>query len=94
MNTALRNVGLKRDKPLEVLLGCTVEFLMGYLEAQFKEGMTWDNRSKWDVDHIRPCAKFDLTLTEERTKCFHYSNLQPLWKEDNVRKSDRWQAEG
>jgi hypothetical protein len=88
MNTALRSVGLKRDKPLEELIGCTVEFLMGYLEAKFIEGMTWENRGQWHVDHIMPCASFDLTKAEQRAICFHYTNLQPLWATDNIRKGD------
>jgi hypothetical protein len=60
-------------------LGCDYSFLMGYLEAKFTKGMTWENYGQWHVDHIRPCASFDLTKIEEQKKCFHYSNLQPLW---------------
>ena len=41
------------------------------------------------IDHILPCASFDLTDSKEQKKCFHYSNLQPLWAEDNLRKGDR-----
>ena len=76
----------KADHTLE-LLGCTVEELKLYLEKRFVDGMSWDNYGKWHVDHIRPCASFDLRDEEEQKKCFHYSNLQPLWAEDNLRKS-------
>ena len=54
--------------------------------------MTWDNygRSGWVIDHIRPCASFNLSKSSEQKKCFHYSNLQPLWEEDNLVKSDKY----
>lgn len=73
------------------LLGCKVEFFMQYLESKFSKGMTWDNHSRngWHIDHIIPCANFDLTDPEQQKKCFHYSNLQPLWAVDNLRKSDK-----
>jgi hypothetical protein len=73
------------------LLGCQPEFLISYIEKQFKEGMTWDNygRKGWHIDHILPCASFDLTDPEHQRKCFHYTNLQPLWAADNIRKSDK-----
>jgi len=83
------------------LVGCTIEFIKGYLEAQFEPNMSWDNYGEWHIDHILPCASFDLTLPEEQQKCFHYTNLQPLWatteiaikygsdKIGNVEKNDR-----
>ena len=74
------------------LLGCSIEFLRKHLESQFKPGMTWDNHSfgGWHIDHIKPCAKFDLTKESEQRKCFHYSNLQPLWAEDNWSKGKKY----
>jgi hypothetical protein len=60
------------------LLGCTVEELWSYLEKQFKPGMTKENYGEWHVDHIKPCASFDLSKEENQKKCFHYTNLQPL----------------
>ena len=53
--------------------------------------MTWKNygRNGWHIDHILPCSSFDLTDPEQRRKCFHYTNLQPLWEIDNIRKSDK-----
>ena len=48
--------------------------------------MSWNNYGKWHVDHIRPCIDFDLSKPEEQQKCFHYTNLQPLWAEENMRK--------
>jgi hypothetical protein len=68
------------------LLGCTIDHVRQHLEAQFTEGMTWDNHGEWHIDHIRPCASFDLTDAEQQLECFNYTNLQPLWAKDNLAK--------
>ena len=77
----------KSARTLE-LLGCTVEELRAHLEAQFKPGMTWENQGRygWHIDHIKPCASFDLTDLEQQRACFHYTNLQPLWAAENLSK--------
>jgi hypothetical protein len=71
-------------------LGCTPEQLKAHLEKQFQGGMSWDNYGKygWHVDHIFPLARVDQTDKEQMQNVVHYSNLQPLWAEDNIRKSD------
>lgn len=71
------------------LLGCTVEELRAHLEKQFTSGMTWDNYGEWHVDHIKPVTKFNLVDPAEQLLCFHFSNLQPLWAKDNIRKGNR-----
>jgi len=71
------------------LIGCTIEFLKQHLEKQFKQGMSWSNYGSWHVDHIRPCASFDLSKPSEQRKCFHYTNLQPLWAKENLIKRDK-----
>lgn len=77
------------------LIGCDMKKLKTHLESQFKLGMTWQNygtgwngrgMEQWHIDHIRPCASFDLSKPSEQRKCFHYTNLQPLWAEDNFKK--------
>jgi hypothetical protein len=68
------------------LIGCSREQLLSHLEAQFADGMTWDNYGEWHIDHIRPCASFDLTDPAQQRECFHYTNLQPLWAQENQRK--------
>jgi len=83
----------KHFKTIE-LIGCSVDFLKDYLESQFKDGMSWDNYGNpngdhtncWHIDHIIPCSSFVLTDPEQQKKCFHYTNLQPLWAKDNIRK--------
>ena len=76
-----------------VLLGCNILTLKLYLESKFKDNMSWDNygygNDKWHIDHIIPCASFDLTDTEEQKKCFHYTNLQPLWQHENFIKGSK-----
>jgi hypothetical protein len=80
--------GLK-SKSAEALVGCDAKFLRDHLQSLFVEGMTHENRSKWHIDHIKPCAFFDLMNEQERQKCFHYSNLMPRWAFDNISKKDR-----
>tara|TARA_R110001632_G_scaffold1456_1_gene6432 strand:- start:10 stop:591 length:582 start_codon:yes stop_codon:yes gene_type:complete len=75
----------KSDSTINIL-GCTIEELWIHLESKFTEGMTRQNHGKWHVDHIIPCASFDLTKPEQQVKCFHYTNLQPLWALDNLKK--------
>jgi hypothetical protein len=88
LNMAVKN-NIKYKTTLE-LLGCTTDFLKDYLEKQFKNGMTWDNYGvMWHIDHIKPCAYFDLSDINQQKQCFHYSNLQPLFAIDNILKSDK-----
>ena len=67
-------------------LGCSLEELKLFLENQFLPGMSWDNSGEWHIDHIIPLSAFDLTDKEECKKACHYTNLQPLWAEDNLKK--------
>jgi hypothetical protein len=78
---------VKSDRTLN-LIGCSVEKLKRHLEAKFASGMSWENYGYrgWHVDHIKPCASFDLKDTRQQSECFHYLNLQPLWAEDNFKK--------
>lgn len=71
------------------LTGCEIDYLMFHIQNQFTKDMNWDNYGEWHIDHIKPCAKFDLSDPKEQQKCFNYTNLQPLWAEDNLRKSDK-----
>lgn len=72
------------------LVGCSWEHLRLYLESMFSHGMTWDNYGQWHIDHIKPCCSFDLTDIEQQKLCFHYTNLQPLWAIDNLKKSGKY----
>lgn len=70
-------------------LGCSIEEFKIYIESKFKPGMTWDNwsRTGWHLDHIKPLIQFDLSNPEEFKKASHYTNIQPLWAEENHRKN-------
>jgi hypothetical protein len=83
------NGKIKSKSTMELLGVPHVDFLITWLECKFKEGMTWENRSLWHIDHIIPCSSFDLTKPEEQAKCFHYTNLQPLWASENLSKGNR-----
>lgn len=66
--------------------------LVSHLEARFLPGMTWQNYGKWHVDHIRPCASFDMTDEKDFIECWALENLQPLWAKDNLAKGARYGA--
>jgi hypothetical protein len=85
---AMMRYGATKSNSTEALVGCSVSALRRQLQAQFSEGMNWENygRSGWHIDHIRPCASFDLSDPAQQRICFHYTNLQPLWAADNIRK--------
>ena len=76
---------LKGRKPetTRQLLGCTTEEFQSWLESHFSPGMSWENRSEWELDHKHPLSKFDLTDPEQRARACHYTNIQPLWRRDN-----------
>ena len=71
------------------ILNLNLGFLKNHLESKFTDGMTWDNYGLkgWHIDHIKPCAAFDLNDEKEQQKCFHYANLQPMWWYDNLHKN-------
>jgi len=82
--------GTAKKSSAKKLIGCSIPQLRKHLESQFADGMTWDNHGDWHIDHIKPCAAFDLTNEAEQRQCFHYSNLQPLWAKENMTKGATW----
>jgi len=76
-------------KRTSAFFGCTGEQLKKHIEAQFTKGMSWENYGQWHVDHIVPCAAFDLSDTRHAAICFNWQNLQPLWAKDNMEKRDK-----
>lgn len=81
--------GRKVKFKMEELIGCSKKYLKKYIENKFKQNMTWNNHGKWHIDHIKPCVSFNLEYDNELKKCFHYTNLQPLWAKDNIIKGSK-----
>lgn len=75
---------MKKSSKTSVMLGCSYEELIAHLECKFTVGMTWDNYGEWHIDHIIPISS-GKTI-EEIESLSKYTNLQPLWAEDNIRK--------
>ncbi len=71
------------------MLGCSIEECKIYLESKFQPGMTWENHGNygWHLDHKKPISSFSI---EDLHKAFHYTNLQPLWAIDNLRKGSKF----
>ena len=89
MNIAFKN-NAKSGRTIE-LLGCSIEELKNHLERLFPPGMSWGNygRYGWHIDHIIPLSYFDMSDPEQQKRAWHYTNLQPLWAQDNIRKKNK-----
>lgn len=80
-----------KQKTYKNYLGCTIKEYRIYLEKLFTPEMNWDNYgSYWEIDHIKPCSSFDLTIKEEQLKCFHHTNTQPMYWKNNREKSNKY----
>lgn len=88
IQSALRSQNSKKSYVTKEILGCSLERARNHLESLFLEGMSWLNMEEWVIDHVIPCASFDLSNLEHQKLCFNYTNLQPLWKADNDNKND------
>ena len=85
-------------------LGCSLEEFKTYLESKFHDGMSWSNYGRpnnknsdgWHIDHIKPLASFGFENVKDQYElenklhlAWHYTNLQPLWGLDNIRKGSK-----
>lgn len=87
---AVKNSGNDKNFRTTDLLGCDSKYLKKYIEIQFKDGMNWDNYGNvWHLDHIYPLSKVNWVDIYETSKYCHYSNLQPMFAIDNIRKGNR-----
>lgn len=97
ISQALAREGVGKGSKTADLLGCSVAELKTHLEANFDEQMSWENYGKgpgsWHVDHIRPCASFNLSDEEQQKTAFNWRNLLPMWGEENISKADRYDHE-
>jgi hypothetical protein len=87
----LKESNVEKNKSYFDILGYTPEELIIHLEKQFKDDMTWDNYGVWHVDHKLPITSFDIQEMgdDEFMKCWCLDNLQPMWGEENIRKSNK-----
>jgi hypothetical protein len=76
----------KKNDKAEKLLGLNIEGVRRHLESLFQPGMSWDNFGSWHIDHICPCSQ--AQNEEELIKLQHYTNLSPMWKDENFAKRD------
>ena len=79
-----------KSKLAEKTLGCSREHFIKHLEVQFKRGMNWKNYgTHWHLDHHIPVCAHDQSNKKEFEACWHFSNLKPMWKQDNLRKGSK-----
>ena len=97
LNILKKGNAIKLKSTMELLDVPDAEFLWKHLEKTFKSGMTRYNNGKyngknkvWHVDHVIPCSAFDLKCPLQQVLCFHHSNLQALWADENILKSNKY----
>ena len=84
--------GYSKTSRAHEILGAEWSVIKEYFESKFTEGMSWENYGEWHIDHILPIST--ATCEEDVIRLNHYTNLQPLWEEDNLRKSNKMTVEG
>ncbi len=86
--SSIKNQGYSKESRTQEILRCSYIELKEYLESKFIEGMSWDNKGEWHIDHIKPTS---LAKTKEEIyELNHYTNLQPLWAIDNIKKGNKY----
>jgi hypothetical protein len=87
ISTFLKLKNISKNNKTFGIVGCTPELLKEHLEQKFKDNMSWENYGEWHIDHIIPLSS--AKTDDEVYKLCHYTNLQPLWAKDNLRKSNK-----
>ena len=90
LGKAIRAQHTSKTADTRSLVGCTIDELWDHLKKQFKPWMTVENHGLWEIDHIIPCIKFKLLCPLQQVLCFHFTNLQPLKKEENRSKGSEY----
>lgn len=86
---ALKAKSLRKDNNTMSYLGCSHVFLKKWFEFLFVEGMSWDNIGQWHIDHVIPCASYDLTNEDHIKQCFSWKNIRPCWEKENLEKGSQ-----
>lgn len=84
---AFKSKSWRKDNTTAIILGCSFDELKNHIQNQFINEMTWDNYGEWEIDHIIPLSS--AKTEQEMYKLCHYLNLQPLWRYDNIKKSNK-----
>lgn len=87
LSKALKAKNWKKNTKFSQYIGCSLDELKNHLEKQFTQGMTWENYGEWEVDHIKSLG--NSKTEQEMYERSHYTNLQPLWRLDNIKKSNK-----
>ena len=87
ITTSLKKKSYTKNSRTYEILGCSYEEFKIWIENKFTEGMSWENYGKWHYDHIIPISS--ALSEEECIRLNHYTNFQPLWAADNIRKSNK-----
>lgn len=90
LRTKLSNTmkGGYKDSSIQTF-GCEYNFLCDWIKSQFTDEMSFENYgSVWNVDHVIPCARFNLINSDDRHKCFHWSNLRPFKYIENLERNN------
>lgn len=81
----------KKTHTTKTLIGCSVDYFKKWIEWQFNSKMSWDNYGTyWNIDHVKACTLFDLTIIDNQFKCFSWKNSRPLNIKDNIDKSNKY----
>jgi hypothetical protein len=88
IRNSFRRKGYKKfNTSTENIVGISYDEFKNYMESKFVDGMNWNNRGEWHIDHIIPLSS--AKSEEELVRLCHYTNLQPLWAKDNIEKSNK-----
>ena len=87
LNNYLKKNNITKQNKTFDIVGCSPNSLKEFIQKQFVDGMSWENRSEWHVDHIIPLCS--AKTEEELYNLCHYTNLQPLWVKDNLTKGSK-----
>jgi hypothetical protein len=88
IRTSMKNNKFSKKTKTYDILGCSYDEFKKHIEQQFREGMSWENYGEWEYDHITPVS---WAITEEEIiKLNHYTNLQPLWRKENIAKNNKF----
>ena len=85
---AMKNGGYTKKSTVNKILGADYKIIKEHLESKFKDGMSWENRSEWHIDHIVPLVS--AKNEKELLKLCHYTNIQPLWAFENLSKGGKY----